>query len=339
MGNKQAKQLNKERSAEAQRLQGQTAAYQARNQPREDEQYNWAKGAQGDIYGSSKAMLDPKFIDQFGFGGGAGGGGGYTAPTLQAAKLALQDRWKNLESGYYDPMAKSIFDAQKGYNEFAQTGGWSPEMQSQYRAQIAAGAPEQYQAMMRQMGGSEDRGYNPAALARGQRGIAQGLGRSVNEGLLGMNQNILQGRQWGITGQHAIGGEGLAGLGNVAGEEQRIADFNEQERAQIANANAQAAASAANANYGANQDLANLRLRAYGMGLGGMQDIYNASPGLYNDIANRNLSEAGMTAGNIGQNLQQGMNYNPNRSLWDKAMQGINAASGLAGAFMTGGVA
>lgn len=126
----------------------------------------------------------------------------------------------------------------KGYEEFATTGGWTPEREAMTRARATSGIPSTYEAMKRGIaqGNRVQGGSGPGDFARA-RVLARDQAASATEASrnaeLGIMEAINAGRQYGITGRAnqetalqnllssnriagmSIGGEQGLGLGNA----------------------------------------------------------------------------------------------------------------------------
>lgn len=259
-----------------------------------------------------------------------------------------------------------------GYEEFAKTGGLSEEARQNIRSRATSVIPAAYQRAtdeanrMRTLQG----GYGPGATALRGRMLRESNQSAADAALnaeLGIQQQVNQGRQFGIQGmsgseqalQSLVTGNQLAGMSGSGQLGMSLANAIQQgrmfgtsgldasERAiqgmlqsgrqfgvggiqsvagdlqSIQNANAAAGASAANAN-------ADLALRSYQAGLGGLESLYQGGPGgeiSYADAANlANRGQLGQTTGNI---MQQ--RYANNPSFMDRLPSIIGAAGSLAG--------
>jgi hypothetical protein len=71
-------------------------------------------------------------------------------------------------------------------------------------------------------------------------------------------------------------------------------------------------------------------------GLGGLGNVYTSTPGETSMYYDNQLKNQQLTGGQVQDNLALRAQYNPNVSTWDRVMQGIQAGTGIAGAFMGG---
>lgn len=120
------------------------------------------------------------------------------------------------------------------YDEYAKTGGWSPERVSLFRNRIAGQTPGFYGSLKNELERNKNvqGGYSPgfteqnALLARES---AHGAQQAVESGELGLQDQISSGRQWGAEGmtssegrlQDILGRNTIAGLGGM-GDSDRL---------------------------------------------------------------------------------------------------------------------
>jgi hypothetical protein len=225
--------------------------------------------------------------------GGGGGGGGYSPFTI----------------GYTDP-----FKSYAGYEDFSQTGGFSPEDIANMRARGTSPVRAAYANAERNINQqrSLQGGYAPNAIAA-QAKMAREQGQGMSDAMQGVEAGLAQQRQ---TGR-------LAGLSGMYGVEQQrlgadldVAKYNANAQAQAQAANNSASQSAAASRAQAAAANMDDRFRA----LSGMTNLYGTTPGMSNTFGNQLLQGVnqagsfglGMTNAQVaGQSLpgawQQGM--------------------------------
>ena len=193
----------------------------------------------------------------------------------------------------------------KGYEEFANTGGYSPEMIQYSRgnalAPLRAQARGDQAALERS---AQMSGYAPglgAAIQSQRRGSAQSLGRTASENEQALQEAILKGRQYGITGranqEQAL--QDLLQRGKLGGTE--LAGTLGIDFAKLTSGNTiQALAEAARTGGGLEEAIAKNRLSATESAARGAADLEQAIVG--NKLTGSNMSATQM------QNLQNSIN-------------------------------
>jgi hypothetical protein len=355
MGNKDKSQNRRLIDQENQRLQNENSQYKSMYDSERATERGVATGQRDDIYGGYKKLTDPSQYDSF-FGydkaNGLSGGGGYTPqrynPVTAATERAATER-AGL-SGYTS-------EAGAGYRKLSQDGGYSDSDISNIRSRATSVVPSFYESIRNNMARkATSSGLNSSSIFAGatnklNRQQAEAGQSAALDAELGIGDRVREGKMAGLAGLTGVGGQENelnmfnAGQGNNvnmfnAGQGNEMNRYNtgtlnDAEMYNINEANSAAASGAAGqrAAHGDAIDAAERRERAYLTGLGGMFDMYESSPGelsRYDDMTYRNR---GMGAENIGNNINQRISNSQLPSGWDRAMQGIGAVSGLAGAF------
>ena len=319
MGNKNAAKTTSMIDQERQRQMANT---------QEDRSY--VKGRIGAVTPGADALRDEvtqgyrKLAGGMNPSGGAFGsmGGGYNAKLL-----GLDPSLANLE-GRYQGLSGGLDKSLGGYEEFAKTGGISDADRSNIRSRGAETGSALFSNLRNEMQRKQQvaGGYSPgmtASSARMAREQSIAAGKGARDTEMDISNQVRQGRLAGLGGMERIGGAGYAGLSDVANQRQGIA-------AQNINAENQAAAH----NASAGQANSQLAMRAQLEGLGGMESMYGAKPGQLGGYEDMLLKERGLGSQEIGGTLQSRMqNVGQETSPWDRVMQGVGAASGLASAF------
>jgi len=190
---------------------------------------DWGLGELQDIYA--------------GIGSGGGGGG---VPGYQGEFDADKAWWENVKGqGYATPEQKDAGWGWGTFKNFAETGGWSPDEMSDFRARSTSGIPSMYGGLRDEMvrGKTIQGGYGPG-YGTAQSQLARDRARSMGEASLGaetsLANSIRQGKQWG--GEQ---GKGAAQqeYGNMAGAQNQLTSIAEK----IAAANRAARSSRAGA--------------------------------------------------------------------------------------------
>jgi hypothetical protein len=150
---------------------------------------------------------------------GIGETGGYSPETLSRlqGQVAGIGGLRNL-----DPAMMARFnEGLGGYSEFANTGGWSDPQKANYMRQATSNIPSFY-GQMRNQAQQANRvqgGYAPGMnasmrnLGREQASAAQGASR---EAQLGLQNQVNQGRQFGISGLTSGGLQGAQAMNDAA---------------------------------------------------------------------------------------------------------------------------
>lgn len=264
-----------------------------------------------------------------GQGGDDGGGGGGGGASNVSAHLVTPGT-----AGYNDPFA-----SYGGYQEFSQTGGYSPADIANMRARGVSPIRAAYANAERNIGQqrSLQGGYSPNAIAT-QAKMAREQGQSMADAVQNVEADLAEkrnaGRLAGLGGMSGIEGQRLnadtdLSKFNVGLDYQgQVYNADAMTRADAANA-AAAGAAADRAAYSNSESTAN-RLRA----LGGMTSLYGTTPGmsqLFGDQA----------SGIVGQGGQFGLGlYNSDINSqkapgqFDQTMGRLNQIGGTASRYL-----
>ncbi len=262
-------------------IQQERQRYQSQQGPMANHMgFNYGRGSEAD-FGNYNDIMG-RYRQVFDEGGGPEGGGSV----------------KPSYAGYKDP-----FKSYAGYEEFANTGGYSEDDIRNLRARGTAPVRAMYGNVQREMNRqrSLQGGYAPnfmasmAKMARDQSAAQADAQQNVEAGLA---EQIRAGR--------------LQGLGGMSGiETSRLgADVD------VSKFNAMADMNTGMFNSQQGQDRYNNRLNA----LGGMSSLYGTAPGMSSAFGNQLLSAVGQ-GGQMGLGYIQGQNQSgqlPNA--WDQAM-------------------
>ena len=231
--------------------------------------------------------------------------------------------------------------AMKGYQEFANTGGFDENAQRDIRARgispiRAAYANTQMQLdRARSLGGGGGASNYIAATSRAQRDLPQQLAdaeQNVNADLAG---RIQQGR--------------LAGLGGLS--ETSLADIGFGQQAQLANQGAIMQSRLSNQDVSLRAALANqgagLQSRQNKLGaLAGMSSLYGTAPGMASTFGNQALGASGQQLQGQGlqsdisrQKIQGGLDIQKLPSKWSNVGKMAKIAGAAAATYFTGGAA
>lgn len=291
----------------------------------------------GEILGGYRNLAGGKDVggNPLAYGGGSsssyGGGGGQ----YQAKMLGIDPSLVGLE-GRFNTLSGGLDRALPGYEELAKTGGYSDADRANIRSRGAETGSAIFGNLRNEMArrGAVTGGYNPggsasmARLAREQ-GIAAGKGARDTE--LGISESARQGKLAGLGGMKEIGSLGYGGVSDIANTRQSVLAQNVDAENTAAARNAAAAASSGSRADDERRYAMQLQMQ----GLGGLQDMYGQSPAETSRYDDMLLRERGLTDQTMSGNIQNRMgNVGPETSAWDRAMQGVGAASGLGSAFL-----
>jgi hypothetical protein len=211
------------------------------------------------------------------------------------------------------------------FDEYADTGGWSPERKRLALEEGTAGARQSTGNVlneMRRQGSATGNGLAGFLANRASRDFSRGIGDTTTSALNSINNSIDQGRQWGATGR--------AGL-NVGNADRALAAA--QARLQGRMGIADLGLRADLANQGAGLQAADLDLRRQGMGLdalAGLGNQYLNETGNY--ISGRNsMFGQGNSIYDSGNRLL-GM-YQQNPSLLQSVLGGVGSSGSLMNMF------
>jgi len=247
-------------------------------------------GTYDDIMSRYNSLYNNPFGDVNGQGGLGDGSGGGNMPGY-GEQRGIYSNLANNGGGYtWDPMFRGAMqNAIGGYQNFADTGGFSDQDLTNIRARSIAPIRGMYSnaqnelARSRSLGGASPN--YAAALARMTREQGNLGADAATNAEAGIAQMVQQGKLAGLGGLSSTGAAGqglstnidelnarmkLAGLEGMMGVDDRLG--------------AQAAASAAAANANA-QDMYRARMGI----LGGMTDLYGTNPALINVTGNQLL--------------------------------------------------
>lgn len=252
--------------------------------------YNYGRGSEADYGNYADIMNNYRNIATG--APGTGGGGGFSASHI----------------GYNDP-----FNSYKGFTEFSNTGGYSPQDIANMRARGVSPIRAAYANAEREIGRQRalQGGYSPNAIAsrvKMAREQGQGMADATQNVEAGLAESRNRGRLAGLTGMSDI-------------EKQRLAADLE-----VGKFNASADMSAgASASAAASQNAAN-RLDA----LSGMRMLYGTTPGMSETFGNQLLSGVGQ-GGNFGLGLMgRDIESQQLPGAWDTTMGRIGDVAGMA---------
>lgn len=167
-------------------------------------------GGFGDAYAGYKAMAANGGIDEGKMRAGEGtfrelmNNGGYSADRMAQINRSIEGLEGMGRTGGLDAEAINRFRGNGVYDEFGRTGGWADRDKANFRARNNAGMQANFNAnkqnAMRQAAIGGGAGNMAAAMAKGARQNAYGMGQANIEGELGLQQAVNQGRQWGTEG-------------------------------------------------------------------------------------------------------------------------------------------
>lgn len=248
--------------------------------------FNYGRGSESDYGNYTDIMNQYRGIasGQPGTAGGGGGGGGYSAFTVSPGKAS-----------YNDP-----FNSYKGFTEFSETGGYSPQDIANMRARGVSPIRSAYANAEREMGRGRalQGGYSPNMMASQAR-MAREQGQSAADATQNVEAGLAEarnkGRLAGLTGMYGVENSRLGADVDLSKFNVGL-DYEGQTYNADANARAQAAnigsAESAGASNRANQ------MRA----LEGMAQLYGTTPGMSQLFGNQLLNA-------VGQGGQQGRGY------------------------------
>lgn len=308
-------------------------------------------------------------------GGGGGGGGGYSAFTVNPERVGIE----RVSSRALNPLervtASDPYNSYGGYQEFSQTGGYSPQDISNMRARGTSPIRAAYANAERNLGQQRtlQGGYSPNAAAaqiKMAREQGQGMADAAQNVEAGIAQQRQQGRLSGLGGmkdiegarqqaqmeadmynsgqafqgqQFDIGNENQAAqfnAGNLLNADQFNANLNYQGQEYNANAQAQAqaannAAGQASADRAANAQYQNTQDRL--AALSGARTMYGTTPGMTDMFGNQLINAVGQ-GGNFGLGLMNAQNQGQNLpGAWERGMGRMNDVMDIANT--VGGVA
>jgi len=287
------------RDAVTDQQQYQQQRYESQQNPMYDAMaFNYGRGSESNFGDYTDIMNSYRNIASGGgtvSGGGGGGGGDYSYGA---------ESWDPNLIQYNDP-----FTSYTGFQDFSNTGGYSPQDISNLRARGTAPIRAAYANAEREIARqrSLQGGYSPNAFAL--------QGRMAREqGQLGADamQNVEAGM---IDTRNANKFKGLEGMSDI--EKQRLAgdldvqkyNANAKNTAAQSNAGARNAAAAGSASNAMNAAAASRgdQFRA----LAGMTSLYGTNPGMSETFGNQLLSATGQS-GTFGNN-QVTASYNANQ--------------------------
>jgi len=267
----------------------QVEAYQSQQRPLAEEMgYNYARGAEANYGDYTDIMNQYRGIASgaggAGGGGGGGGGEGYTAQT-----------WNPELIKYNDP-----FTSYTGFQEFSNTGGYSPADINNMRARGVSPIRAAYGNAEREVGRqrSLQGGYSPNAFAlQGRMAREQGqLGADAVQNVeAGIAEARNKGRLSGLTGMTDIEKQRLAG-------DLKVQEYNADAKTAAAQANA-AAANAAASQGASSRDAASRASRNDQFeALAGMRALYGTTPAMASKFGDQAIEIVGQ-GGTFGNNV------------------------------------
>lgn len=211
------------------------------------------------------------------------------------------------------------------FDEYADTGGWSPERKRLALEEGTAGARQSTGNVlneMRRQGSATGNGLAGFLANRASRDFSRGIGDTTTSALNSINNSIDQGRQWGATGR--------AGL-NVGNADRALAAA--QARLQGRMGIADLGLRADMANQGAGLQAAGLDLQRQGMGINALESLGaqdQNETGMY--LSGRNsMFGQGNSIYDSGNRLL-GM-YQQNPSLLQSVLGGVGSSGSLMNMF------
>jgi hypothetical protein len=290
--------------------------------------YNYGRSSEADYGNYTDMMNNYRDLASGGggqSGGGSGsGGGGFSgtynpylvSPERVSASQASAERANTERAAAAQKLgplervtASDPYKSYGGYQQFADTGGYSGQDISDMRARGMAPVRAAYDAAARNVGQqrSLQGGYSPNAIAA-QVKMAREQGQSMADAATNVNAGIAQARNQGR----------LAGLGGMQGIEANRQ--NAQMQGDIFNAG--------QANQGQQFDITNeMNTNQFNAGQGNQVGMFNAGQG--NDVSMFNAGQMNDVGKyNAGLNFQ-GQTYNADAQ---RAMQSQQNAAGEAGA-------
>jgi hypothetical protein len=371
--------------AQANQRLAQQAAYQTTQQKefdtRNEADLTASRGRADELYGSLKGGYESLVNPQTGLpvgapsGGGGGGGKGGAPNATNSNFKRVEDMYKNyMDTGGWDPTTRG---AQQGridtltkigdtggltedekarargggyYEEFAKTGGYSPDDIRNIRTRATSGIPAMFSRVRDESARAANvqGGYGPGrALLAGRLGREQ-AGAAADASLnaeLGIRDKVNQGRQWGVGGMSSSELalqdlltknklQSLTGASDIQGKMQESIMGGQQwgtgglyQKAKADQAASRAAAAAGAANSKWQQEFA---LRQKLAGLSGLGGLYETSPAEYNQNKQFDLSSS---QGYGGQVIDASVAQKTgNKSAWDT----VGSIAGSVAGGMTG---
>jgi hypothetical protein len=275
--------------------------------------YNYGRGSESDYGNYTDIMNQYRNIASGGGAGagGGGGGGGYSAFTVSPGKAS-----------YNDP-----FNSYKGYTEFSETGGYSPNDIANMRARGVSPIRSAYANAEREMGRGRalQGGYSPN-MAASQVKMAREQGQSAADATQNVEAGLAEARNRG----RLAGLSGMYGVENSRlGADVDLSKFNVglDFEGQQYNADAQARAQAAN--IGSAESSAAASRAQQMQALNGMANLYGTTPGMSQLFGNQLLTA-------VGQGGQMGNTFTQNEiaagrspGAWDQTMNRIGGVMDL----------
>lgn len=211
------------------------------------------------------------------------------------------------------------------FDEYANTGGWTPERKRLALEEGTAGARQSTGNVlneMRRQGAATGNGLAGFLANRASRDFSRGIGDTTTSALNAINNSIDSGRQWGASGR--------AGL-NVGNADRALSAAQSRLQGRMGLADLGLRADLANQDTGLRAQ--GLDLQRYGMGLGalenlGQQDLNET--GMYMSGRN-NMFGQGNSIYDSGNRLLTG--YSPTTGTIDNIMGGVASAGPLMSMF------
>lgn len=280
-------------------------------------------GSYSDIMGKYNSLYDNPFGADFGSdGSGGGGGGGFSGYGLQ--RNIYGDLAQNGGGYGWDPgMRGAVDDAISGFRGFADNGGFSDQNIQDIRARSIAPIRGIYSNAQSELNRSRALGGGSpnyaAALARMSRQQGQSAADASTNAEAGIAQMVQQGKLAGLQGLSStgLGGQGLSTDIDELNAQMKLAGLTG-----LTGLDDREAASRASASASADANARALFQAKMGV-LGGMQDMYGATPGMMELTGDQLLKS--------GDQLLEGQGYQ--NQLGGMRMNGAMNASQVPGNF------
>lgn len=280
-------------------------------QNRADETYDYAFKGYKDLFGGEDGtgQIDD-LINSFGGGGGFGDLEGSFMDLYNTGGLTDENRRRIRGDGVFD--------------EYAKTGGLDENARQTLRAKGTATLPQFYQNLRNELesqaraSGGKNVGYDSqmAAMGRDEARGTQDAATAVEADII---DRVTEGRKWGAS---SMSGAEL-GLGNLEGANKR--------------AGLSGAFNARQAGLGRGDAINEAKLRALGLkgdildSIRGLRtDVPGEENALYSHLRGGLGDRAGAAAGNINQRMQ----YNPNKGFMENLGGLVNGLGPLAASLM-----
>lgn len=303
---KQAKQANQQNQTEQQRFGKEVTDYQNRLNPALAGAQQRADTSYNDIYGGYKNVLNRNRNT--------------SGPFKSSAMPYFQEFAK---TGGISPENQTRMRGNGVFDEFAKTGGLSEADRGNIRAQGTAAIPGFFDSLSAELGrqneasGGTNPGYNSqtAMLARDKSRQSSDAALAAE---LGITNQVNQGREWGAQG--------------VSDSEGRLVDATQ--RGRLAGITGMEGADEFGANYDLQRNAQDTGFDLSALqGMGNLRGQMPGEVGNYEDLLSKALF--GGAAGRRGL-MQDYMQYNPNQSWAQRNAPWIQAIAGAGGTALSG---